>query len=146
MSKTYVPKALRQRLIAESNGFCAYCHTSVRITGARYVIEHIKPEVAGGETVWENLCLACHSCNEFKGAAVEVFDPVANRFVPLFHPKQNKWRDHFSWSEDGSSLLGLTPTGRATVEALQVNHPDIVAARKRWVMVGWHPPDEDVDA
>jgi hypothetical protein len=30
--------------------------------------------------------------------------------------------------------------GRATVLALQMNHPDVVSVRQMWVTVGWHPP------
>jgi hypothetical protein len=34
--------------------------------------------------------------------------------------------------------------GRATVAALNMNHPLIVEARYRWVQVGWHPPQDDL--
>jgi hypothetical protein len=30
------------------------------------------------------------------------------------------WRAHFSWSEDGTTLLGLTSVGRATIIAVQL--------------------------
>jgi hypothetical protein len=64
--------------------------------------------------------------------------------VLLFHPRRQQWSEHFYWSEDGSEIIGLTPVGRATVAALNMNHPDIVEARRRWAKVGWHPPQEDV--
>ncbi len=66
MTKAHIPRSLRQRVVAEFRNRCAYCHTLAAITGARLVIDHIIPEAAGGPTVQENLCLACHSCNEFK--------------------------------------------------------------------------------
>ena len=108
------------------------------------MIDHIIPEAAGGQTARENLCLACHSCNEFKGAQVEVHDPLTGGRVLLFHPRRQQWREHFCWSEDGSEIIGLTPVGRATVAALNMNHFAIVEARRRWARVGWHPPQEDV--
>ncbi len=108
------------------------------------MIDHILPEAAGGQTVWENLCVACHSCNEFKGAQVEVRDPLTGEHVPLFHPRRQQWSEHFRWSEDGSEIIGLTLVGRATVAALKMNHPDIREARRRWARVGWHPPQEDI--
>ena len=108
------------------------------------MIDHIVPEAAGGQTVRENLCVACHSCNEFKGAQVEVLDPITGQQVRLFHPRQQHWREHFCWSEQGSHIIGLTPVGRATVVALNMNHPLIVEARYRWVQVGWHPPQDDL--
>jgi hypothetical protein len=144
MTGTRIPRSLRQRVIADSRNQCAYCHTLTSITGARLVIDHITPEAAGGLPVWENLCLACHSCNEFKGAQVEAQDPLTGEHVPLFHPRRQQWGEHFRWSEDGSEIVGLTPVGRATVTALNMNHPDIVEARRRWARVGWHPPQEDV--
>jgi len=135
---------LRQRVVAEFRNRCAYCHTLTSVTGARLVIDYIIPEAAGGQTARENLCLACHSCNEFKGAQVEAQDPLTGKYVPLFHPRQQQWHEHFCWSEDGSETIGLTPVGRATVAALNMNHPDIVEARRRWARVGWHPPQEDL--
>jgi 5-methylcytosine-specific restriction endonuclease McrA len=140
MSRTYIPKSLRQRVIVEARGFCAYCQTAVAITGARFVIDHIISEYAGGKTVWENLCLACHSCNEFKGVLTEATDPITGQNVPLYHPRQQRWADHFAWGENGSLIIGLSPSGRATAVALNMNHPDIVSARLRWAAVGWHPP------
>jgi hypothetical protein len=53
------------------------------------------------------------------------------------------WSKHFRWSEDGTQIIGLTPCGRVTVLALNMNNPDIVAARSRWVQAGWHPPKEE---
>jgi hypothetical protein len=42
---------------------------------------------------------------------------------------------------DGGALIeGITEVGRATVAALNMNHPDIVATRRLWLDVGWHPP------
>jgi hypothetical protein len=86
--------------------------------------------------------LACHSCNEFKGAQVESTDPESGEFVPLYHPRQQRWRDHFRWSADGAEIVGITPVGRATLLALKMNNPLIVNARHLWVAVGWHPPPE----
>jgi len=99
MTRTRISRSLRQRVVAEFRNQCAYCHTLTSITGARLVIDHIVPEAAGGQTVWENLCLACHSCNEFKGAQVEARDPLTGKSVLLFHPRIQQWSEHFYWSE-----------------------------------------------
>jgi len=140
MTRSRISLSLRRRIVAESGGRCAYCHTLTAITGARFVIDHIIPDAGGGPTVWENLCLSCHSCNEFKGARRRAWDPLTGRSVSIFHPRHQRWRRHFRWREDGITILGLTSVGRATIVALQMNHPAIVAARLRWVSVGWHPP------
>jgi hypothetical protein len=143
MTRRRIPRSLRQRALAESRHQCAYCHTLTAITGARLVTDHIIPEAAGGQTVWDNLCVACHACNEYKGAQVQAQDPLTDELATLFHPRRQPWHGHFCWSEDGSRIVGLTPIGRATVAALNMNHPVIVEARRRWVQVGWHPPPDD---
>jgi len=66
--------------------------------------------------------------------------PATGAEVPLFHPRRQVWRDHFTWSQDGAQVIGLTPCGRATIEALHLNHPLIVVARSIWVRAGLHPP------
>jgi hypothetical protein len=144
MAKARIPTPLRRRVVAEAAGRCAYCHTLTAITGARFVIDHIIPEARSGPTAWENLCLICHSCNEFKGSRREGKDPRTGRRAPLFHPRRQVWRRHFRWSDDGVTISGLTAVGRATIAALQMNHPAIVEARRRWTSVGWHPPRGDL--
>ena len=144
MTKRPIPRSLRRQLLADSRSQCAYCHTLTAITGARLVIDHITPETAGGKTVWLNLCAACHSCNEFKAGRFRAQDPLTGMYVRLFHPRRNRWKEHFRWSRDGTTIIGTTPIGRATVVALNMNHHEVVQARRRWVAVGWHPPVEDV--
>ena len=144
MTKRSISPALRRRVLAPSRNQCAYCHTLTSVTGARGVIDHIVPEAAGGATELENLCLACHACNEFKGARAQTRDPKSGRDAALFHPLRQRWHDHFRWNSDASEIIGLTAIGRATVAALNMNHPLIVEARRRWTAVGWHPPAEDM--
>ncbi len=93
------------------------------------------------ETEFENLCQACRPCNEFKGDLVEVVDPLSGQMVALFHTRTQVWNAHFEWSFDGVQIIGLTDVGRATVVALQMNNLTIVTARRRWVIAGWHPPE-----
>ena len=131
-----------RRLIAERDkSRCAYCLTTEENCGLRMHVDHIVPEAAGGLTRPDNLCLACFSCNVYKGSQQTGVDPLTGETVPLFHPLRQRWRDHFSWDESKTQIIGLTPCGRATVVALQVNNPTVVRARRRWVIAGWHPPE-----
>lgn len=104
------------------------------------VLEHIVPRAAGGQTIRRNLWLSCYRCNEFKGAATSAADPLTGSTVALFNPREQVWTDHFRWSPDGTRVTGITPVGRAPVEALRLNNEVVVAARRRWVAAGWHPP------
>jgi hypothetical protein len=47
--------------------------------------------------------------------------------VTLYHPRRESWEDHFALEE--FRLVGLTPTGRATVRVLAMNDPDRVQLR-----------------
>ena len=137
---TKIPDWLYERLKAQTGLRCGYCRTSAKITGHRLTIEHIIQLVRGGPSDEDNLWLSCRNCNEYKGAQVDAIDPITNQRAPLFNPRKQIWREHFTWSADSETIIGLTPTGRATVMALKLNHPEIMEARKRWVSVGWHPP------
>lgn len=109
--------------------------------------DHLLPEAMGGATVRENLWLACSRCNDFKGDRIESLDPLTARTVPLFNPRTERWIDHFSWSLTGERILGQTPTGRATVEALRLNNEFIIVARRFWVEAGrWPPTNDQVDS
>jgi len=38
-------------------------------------------------------------------------------------------------------IVGLTPVGRATISALNLNNEVAVEVRRNWVLAGWHPPE-----
>jgi hypothetical protein len=142
MSNTHISPALRQRVSETSRYRCGYCLTSQRVIGPLLEIDHYIPESRGGSSEEENLWLACPICNKRKSDRIDTIDPESQTVVPIFNPRQQRWEEHFAWAEDGTVVQGLTAIGRATVAALQMNHPDIVAARQLWVSVGWHPPDD----
>ena len=143
MSPSYISGALRQRVAAAAYFRCGYCLTSQRIIGPLLEIDHIVPEARGGTSDEENLWLARPICNSHKADRQEAVDPESQVAVPLFNPRAERWDEHFEWVEAGAIIRGKTPKGRATVTALQMNHPDIVAARRLWVIAGWHPPAEE---
>lgn len=136
----YIPENLRPQIEEADRHRCCYCLTSEANSGIPMTYDHIQPRWQGGKTTFENVCLACRSCNEFKGGLTEAIDPLTGEAFPLFNPRTLKWLDHFKWSPDGTKVAGLTPIGRATIVALRMNNPIIVAARWRWSIAGWHPP------
>ena len=145
MSGAYVPDSLRRAVAERAKFRCEYCQTQEIIVGMPLEIEHIVPISAGGETTLDNLCLACPRCNRYKGTFTAALDGYSGRIVALFHPRQQKWRDHFEWGSNGTEAVGLTPVGRATVQALQMNNPFAVRSRKIWVEKGWHPPQKELN-
>jgi len=139
----YIPAQLQRRVRDHFADCCAYCRTAEQLTAAIFEFEHIVPRAADGETVFENLCLACPTCNRFKADHTAATDQATQRSVPLFHPQRERWEDHFAWNEGATALVGLTPTGRATIAALRMNRPQLVRVRRMWVALGEHPPGFD---
>ncbi len=70
-----------------------------------------------------------------------VLDPETSEEVPLFNPRADRWADHFAWDEDWR-IVGFTPVGRATVTALNLNHPRRVLIREAEEWFNLFPPDE----
>ena len=140
MTRTYIPRSLRERVRAQARGRCGYCLSREIVSGQPLDIEHIIPQSRGGPTAEENLWLSCGQCNYRKGKRSAVVDPSTAERVPLFDPRRQVWSEHFVWIGGGTLVEGITPTGRATVVALGLNRPLLVAARRVWVAVGLHPP------
>lgn len=133
-----IPSRLRRSVVLRAGGRCEYCGLSQDGQEATFHIDHILPRTAGGPTFPDNLALACVSCSLRKEARRSAIDPNSHRSVALFHPRRQRWSDHFRWI--GSRVLGLTPTGRATVAALRMNRPLILAIRAEEALRGQHPP------
>lgn len=140
MSQTTISAALRKLIAARAHYCCCYCLTQEEVVGMRFTIDHIIAESLGGQTVAENLCLACWDCNLLKNKRVAALDPNPEKMVALFHPNQQHGYEHFTWIEQGAIVTGITASGRATIEALRLNRPLLVQARKRWIQANWHPP------
>jgi hypothetical protein len=141
MSPATIPRKLRGWLTTLGER-CEYCRTSEWVTGIPLEVDHIRPRSQGGETSESNLCRACSTCNTNKGDRTWAVDPTTGQRTSLFNPRQQQWAEHFAWNADGTQIMGLTTCGRATVEALSLNNPRIVRARRLWVTAGWHPPVE----
>jgi 5-methylcytosine-specific restriction endonuclease McrA len=63
---TYLSAELRARIDEADRRRCRYCLTTEANSGIRLTFDHITPRAKGGETSFENVCLACSACNEFK--------------------------------------------------------------------------------
>jgi HNH endonuclease len=133
-----VPAGLREEITARAGGRCEYCRLSQFGQEATFHIDHVIPRAAGGPTTNDNLALACVSCSLRKWATQAAPDPESGQDVPLFNPRTQIWAEHFRW--EGERLVPLTATGRATVAALAVNRPLILAIRREETLRGRHPP------
>jgi hypothetical protein len=140
MPEARVTADLRRAVISRARGCCEYCHSQLRFALHPFSVEHIIPRKAGGKTEAENLALSCQGCNGHKYIKTEGYDPTTGQQVALFHPRRQRWREHFAWSADFTRVIGLTPAGRATVETLHLNREGVVNMRRILYAAGEHPP------
>ena len=134
--------ALRAAVTARAGGCCEYCRSQERFSPQTFALEHVEPASRAGAAHPDNLALACQGCNNHKYTKTAAPDPATGAEAGLFHPRRQRWRDHFVWNDDCSEVLGVTPTGRATVAALRLNRPGVVNLRRVLFAAGLHPPAE----
>ena len=98
---------------------CEYCLLRQEQSGLSHHVEHIVAKQHGGSDDPVNLSLACNRCNASKGPNLAGIDPLNGEIVLLFHPRRDVWSEHFAFV--GPQIVGLTPSGRATVHVLAMN-------------------------
>jgi hypothetical protein len=130
---------IKQLIEARANRCCEYCLCQVFFCPDPFSIEHIIPVSRGGTDEIDNLAYSCQGCNNHKYTAIEAIDPVSGNMVSLYHPRKDDWETHFKWAQDFSVLVGLTPTGRTTIERLQLNRMGVVNLREVLRKFGKHP-------
>jgi hypothetical protein len=91
-------------------------------------IDHIISVKHAGSSHLENLALSCTLCNRYKGSDIASIGPATGAISELFHPRRDKWDQHFTHTSSGS-IVALTPQGRATIRLLQLNRPDRMRER-----------------
>lgn len=82
-------------------------------------IEHVVARPPGGPDDVDNLAPACRRCILHKGPNLSTVDPLTGGVEMLFHPRRDRWPEHFAFR--GAYLEGLTPSRRATAEVLVLN-------------------------
>ena len=135
-----ISSSLRRQVSEQARDLCEYCHCPAHFTNASFHCEHIRPRNAGGRTALDNLAWACPWCNGHKYTKTHAQDPHTGRRVSLFNPRRQRWSRHFAWSEDFMYVVGRTMTGRATVDALHLNRPQLLNLRRLLHAAGEHPP------
>lgn len=140
MSSNYISKAIKEALIDEASGHCEYCLISKDYSTKPFEFDHIIPLFLGGNSELSNLVFTCGGCNLYKHAKIEGIDPFAGYAVPLYNPRKEIWANHFEWSKDFTLIIGLTATGRATIDTLKMNRKELINLRNVLFLFGDHPP------
>jgi hypothetical protein len=122
-----------------AGGKCEYCRAPQSVCGYVFHLEHVIARRAGGSDDLSNRAFSCSTCNLTKGDRLQGQDPLTGTEIDLFHPRKQNWAEHFRWADDRVTLLGRTPTGRATVGCLNMNNKLVLGARRCWLRLGEFP-------
>lgn len=119
---------LRALVRSRARSRCEYCTLKQSDQHFhRFHVEHIVPQKHGGATIEGNLCLACRNCNLHKGPNLTGIDPETGLVTELFHPRKQRWGEHFQF--ENAAIVGITSTGRTTVRVLSMNDDDQLELR-----------------
>jgi hypothetical protein len=118
---------------------CEYCRAPEAVFNFPFEVEHALPSSRQGSDRLENLALACRACNIHKTDSVSALDEITNTEVQLFHPRQDRWEDHFRIDTETGTISGLTAIGRVTAAQLHINSAAQLAARRQWARLGLYP-------
>ena len=140
MSRTYIPAEVRRLVRERARERCEYCLIPESAVFASHEVDHIVAEKHGGETETNNLAYSCVLCNKHKGSDIASIDSATSEIVPLFHPRRNRWTEHFDVVD--ARIEPLTSTGRVTARLLQLNHADRIEERELLLAAGLIQPPE----
>ena len=142
MSRPYISVEQQRDIIHRSHRRCEYCQCPMDYSSQSYAIEHIVPVAKGGKTELDNLALACGGCNAHKYTKTGGLDELSKAIVLLYHPRRDRWYDHFAWSPNLLEMVGLTAVGRVTIDALRTNRSGVINLRQLLLLAGKHPPTD----
>ena len=131
-------RALREQVRRRAKDRCEYCQMPQSYTRLPHEVDHIRARKHLGPTKLTNLGWCCANCNNRKGTDASAYIPGSDELVRLFHPRRDKWHDHFEW--DGPTLRGKTGIAEATIELLKINSDGRIDHRRMLIDLGFFPP------
>jgi hypothetical protein len=143
MPRNKVSDLVKRQVCRRADHLCEYCHASEKWQYVQFTVDHVVPLDLRGTDDLENLALACFHCNRRKWNRIKGIDPESGQEVKLFNPRFSFWSKHFVWSENCLLIVGISPIGRATVAALNLNRERVINIRAADVEIGRHPPNGD---
>ncbi len=135
-----ISKKIKKFIFERADFICEYCLALLAYSPQPFDAEHIIPVSKNGSDEIDNLACACGGCNGSKYNKTHAIDPFDGKTVPLFHPRQMSWTEHFIWSPNFLYIIGITAVGRATVEVLDLNRIGLINFRRALLKLGVHPP------
>lgn len=114
---------LREDMYEKQNNLCAYCRVHVPLACMPMHREHIVYKDNHPQWMFlpENLCVACSTCNEFKGTTEVLNDPQSTTYpkdssgFKIIHPLYDRYSEHIELVGD-VLYKGKTNKGVFTIE------------------------------
>ncbi len=131
-----IPAAVRAQIAERAGHRCEYCLLHSDDAGFPHQIDHVVSRKHGGLSSVGNLALACVLCNRNKGSDIASISR-AGKTVRFFHPRLDRWADHFRIS--GAVIEPLTEIGEVTARALKLNAQERVIERRLLQALGRYP-------
>jgi 5-methylcytosine-specific restriction endonuclease McrA len=123
-----ISEHVRARVARRAEHRCEYCLIHEDDAGFSHQVDHIVSRKHGGTSAFDNLAYACILCNRYKGSDVAAINPKTAEAVRLFHPRHDRWVDHFRFAAD--FVEPLSDVGSATVRLLRLNAAERLAERR----------------
>jgi len=101
-------------------------------------VDHVISRKHGGATEAANLSYACAACNRNKGSDIASVDRATGELIRFFHPRLDRWSDHFQLRDD--TIQPLTAIGEVTARILRFNAPERLLERQELRIAGRYPP------
>lgn len=129
-------KNLREDMYEKQNKLCAYCRIHVPLACVPMHREHIvyKDDHPQWMFLPENLCVACPTCNEFKGTTEVLNDPKTTTYpetstgFKIIHPMYDKYSEHIELVGD-VLYRGKTDKGIFTINTCHLYRVDLAEER-----------------
>ncbi|MPR34295.1 HNH endonuclease [Salmonirosea aquatica] len=123
----YIADAIRQEVAVRAGFRCEYCQIHQDDAFYPFQIDHIVSRKHGGQTLLDNLALACFPCNVNKSSDVGTILLPQQIFIRLFNPRLDSWNEHFS--VESGRLYAKTTIGEATIKVLKMNEIERIIER-----------------
>ena len=128
-------RQLRDLVRDRAGNRCEYCRLRQEHYRLwRHQIEHVIPRKHRGSDDENNLALSCVRCNLGKSSNLSGIDNDSGEIVTLFNPRTQNWFEHFAF--ENARIIGITPTGRATVAVLNINEDERLQLRIELLLNG----------
>lgn len=133
MKRRYAHADIKNALISETSGKCAYCESKIRHI-SHGDIEHIVPKskVPAKAYEWSNLTLACEVCNGNKGDYYSD-DPLLSQ-DDLIDPYNDDPKTHFLFAREIVAPRPDSMRALATDAILKLSRGELVERRRERMM------------